>query len=261
MHARTIQSRTRTAVRLSCTQEVRNGRAVTAGLCLFVARVDGCAGTAVTARSTSDGLTKCQLCSKQRWLSLKTVRLGTDPASRRLLACQACRGIAGKAEAAWRQQKSGSHKIARSQTLLSFKASREGWLRASKEAGHPSSRPAALDAVDPWPAACAASVLNCDEAVRAPLRGGSDVWMFLDATGVRRSRRSAQPAGMVSSTPRKKGAAPGTTYLNAFTSTISSAVNGVNGHPHQDAAAEKEAFVPKTSGDIFAPKRCRLSRC
>ena len=80
------------------------------------------------------------------------------------------------------------------------------------------------------------------------------MWMFLDATGVRRSRRSAQPAGMVSSTPRKKGAAPGTTYLNAFTSTISSAVNG---HPHQDAA-DKEAFVPKTSGDIFAPKRYRL---
>lgn len=78
--------------------------------------------------------------------------------------------------------------------------------------------------------------------------------MLVDTTGAPRSRRSAHPAGMVTSTPRKKGAAPGTTYLNAFTSTISSAVNGVNGHPHQDAV-EKEAFVPKTSGDIFSRRR------
>ena len=56
---------------------------------------------------------------------------------------------------------------------------------------------------------------------------------------------------MVSNTPRKgKGAASGW-GVSAFSSAVSSAVGGSN--PRSAGDDEKDAFVPKTTGDVFAP--------
>lgn len=58
---------------------------------------------------------------------------------------------------------------------------------------------------------------------------------------------------MVTNTPRKKGAAS-SWGVGAFSSAVTSAVNG-SSHTHQRSAGdeERDAFVPKTSGDVFAP--------
>ena len=46
--------------------------------------------------------------------------------------------------------------------------------------------------------------------------------------------------------------------LSSITNTLSSAVNGhSNGHKASDA--EKEAFVPVTTGDVFSGGRCEYT--
>ena len=64
---------------------------------------------------------------------------------------------------------------------------------------------------------------------------------------------------MVTNTPRKKGAASGAWNLSGFTGAGSGVNGGSNGHhkstPGED---EKDAFVPKTTGDVFAPRYIAL---
>ena len=64
---------------------------------------------------------------------------------------------------------------------------------------------------------------------------------------------------MVTSTPRKGGPLMGKKNsgwgLSSITNTLSSAVNG-HSNGHKVSEAEKEAFVPATTGDVFSGGRC-----